>query len=221
MLVTFEGIDGSGKSTISRLLYDRLKREGLKISYIEKGVFDHPNQYLVDHMTSLSSLIWDVPIGSPEWDLGDEHWFLLVNSWFCAFQRLVLAPKLENNDIVLLDNWVVKFFAKFYLKNNFNHKLVSAMATEYVKPDLTIFLDIPSSSALHRKSGELNASELGKFDGYDGTNSDFIHYQDRLKSSILSCVDPSKLITVSSDRPMLSIVEEISINLKGKIYDGS
>jgi dTMP kinase len=142
--ITFEGIDGCGKSTQLRLLADKLTARGLPvISTREPG---------------------GTPLGkklrAALLDVGEQVDPLTELLVFAADRaqhvRMHLRPALDQNQVVLSDRYADATVAYQGAGRGFDPKLISEiveLATGGLKPDLTLLFDlsVPESSVRTRR----------------------------------------------------------------------
>ena len=173
-IISIEGGDGSGKETQTRILFERLNREGYTC---EKMSFPRYN-------TPTGRIIGQCYLGKKDLGEGDVAWFgdpTKVNpriaSSYYAIDRLAALPEIEeiidSGKHLILDRWIESNMAHQASKEigfpkrseikNFIHTL-EYDTFKLPKPDITIFLDIPFNVA--RELAERRGIEL------DGHESD-------------------------------------------------
>lgn len=143
MLITFEGIDGSGKTTQAKRLYEHLKGLGYKVSlYRDPG------------STELAEKIRELILGF-ETDPTTE--LLLFE---CARSSLVwekILPDLRNGKVVIVDRFIDSTMAYQGYGREINLGTVNILnhiATRGRKPDITFLLNVPLEVALERIKGK-------------------------------------------------------------------
>lgn len=143
--ITFEGCEGSGKSTQIRLLSERLKREG--ISHIvtrEPGGSDIAEQ------------IRAIILSGKNTAMCDECEALLYAAARAQHLRERVQPELERGMLVLCDRFVDSSLAYQGYARGLGMKFIeeiNAFALRDFRPDLTLFLNISPKSAFERKHG--------------------------------------------------------------------
>ncbi len=159
-LISFEGIDGSGKSTQARRLYKFLKDKGYEVSlYRDPG------------STSLAEQIRELIISCP---MDPTTELLLFES---ARSNLVwekILPDLTSGKVVIIDRFVDSTTAYQGYGREMNLGTVSILnhiATRGRKPDLTFILNLPIELALQRLGEQKTKFEDPKYlkkvrDGY-------------------------------------------------------
>jgi dTMP kinase len=159
-LISFEGIDGSGKSTQARKLYEFLKEEGYEVSlYRDPGSTPLAEQireliinYAMDPITEL--LLFESARSSLVWEK--------------------IFPDLTSGKIVIVDRFIDSTTAYQGYGREINLGTVSVLnhiATRGRKPDLTFILNLPLELALQRLKGQKTKFEEPNYlkrvrDGY-------------------------------------------------------
>jgi dTMP kinase len=138
-LISFEGIDGSGKSTQARKLYEFLKEEGYEVSlYRDPG------------STPLAERIREVIIN---YAMDPITELLLFESARSSLVWEKIFPDLTSGKIVIVDRFIDSTTAYQGYGREINLGTVSILnhiATRGRKPDLTFILNLPLELALQR-----------------------------------------------------------------------
>jgi dTMP kinase len=138
-LISFEGIDGSGKSTQARKLYEFLKEEGYEVSlYRDPG------------STPLAEQIRELIINYPMDPITE---LLLFESARSSLVWEKIFPDLTSGKIVIVDRFIDSTTAYQGYGREINLGTVSILnhiATRGRKPDLTFILNLPLELALQR-----------------------------------------------------------------------
>lgn len=158
--ISFEGLDGSGKTSIIYKLEDHLFRNGLsreKLLLIrEPGgtlIGDQIRTILHDHVNSSMT---------PETEL------LLFMASRAQIVREIILPHLENGGVVISDRYADSTLAY----QGYGRKLglqrvmeLNDFATKELAPDMTIYLDIsPEEGILRRQRGAQLGEEFTRLD---------------------------------------------------------
>jgi len=143
MLITFEGIDGSGKSTQAKRLYEHLKSLGYKVSlYRDPG------------STELAEKIRELILG---FEIDPTTELLLFE---CARSSLMwekILPDLRDSKVVIVDRFIDSTMAYQGYGREINLGTVNILnhiATRGRKPDITFLLNVPLEMALERIKGK-------------------------------------------------------------------
>ena len=184
-LICFEGLDGAGKTTTAALLAQALSLRGEPCVFLEKKAHGLADPALADRMARLKTLIWDYG-EAPISDLGDHHSLYIMASWFAAFDRAMVAPRLAGGTSVVVDNWYHKFVARFERKRGFDLAHVERCFADLTPVDEVIFLDIDPAVAAARKRSFTQA-EVGGLDGGAARSADaFVDYQSSVRERLLA-----------------------------------
>ena len=144
-LVTFEGCEGSGKSTQLRLLSEKLSKQG--ISHIvtrEPGGSDIAEQ------------IRNIILNGKNTAMCDECEALLYAAARAQHLREIVQPALDKGMLVLCDRYVDSSLAYQGYARGLDLKFIediNGFAMRDFRPDLTLFLDISPRAAFERKHG--------------------------------------------------------------------
>ena len=150
LFITFEGVEGSGKSTQARLLYERLVQR--------------PEPVLLTHepgVTSLGKKIARLLKWAKEVDISPIAELLLFNASRAQLVAEVIRPGLENG-VVICDRYADSTTAYQGYGRGLDLAIVAAANNtgRGLVPDLTILLDIPVKEGLARKRGEKDRFEM-------------------------------------------------------------
>ena len=145
MFVTFEGVDGSGKSLMLKLAAQKLRGLGYDVLCTMEPGGSTLGQ-------KLRSIILDSPYGSVD-PRGEA---LLYAADRALHVANVIMPALEAGRVVLCDRYEDSSYA--YQGGGRNVELadirrLNDFATYGVRPDATFLLDLPAKAALSRLHG--------------------------------------------------------------------
>ena len=141
--ITFEGIDGCGKSTQVRLLASQLRMLGFEVvTTREPGG------------TPLGKRIRNVLL-DPQIEVDPLAELLLFAADRAQHVQTMLRPATESGSIVLSDRYADATAAYQGAGRNFTAEIISSVisiATGGLKPDLTLIFDLPVAECLARTS---------------------------------------------------------------------
>ena len=141
MLISFEGGEGAGKTTLINHLYDKLIQSGKKaIKTIAPGG------------TEAGALIRQILLDKKEIPLCYRAELLLFLADRSQHVEEVIAPALQSQTVVLCDRFNdstvayqgVRGFDESWLRT------LCAFATNNIQPDITFYLDLDPQKGLHR-----------------------------------------------------------------------
>jgi thymidylate kinase len=171
MIVAIAGIDGAGKSSLTRALRDWLLSQGVDCTLIDKwDIFDTERfpecRFVGGDRRALCDCIVEMSGFSRSLFL-----FWLINA---------CMPKDEQsyeNRVLLLDGYWMKHAAAEQLAGCDPEWLVQT-AAQMPPCDLVILLDVDPRITIERKGGDLLPYECGVVSG--GTPQDFVRHQQEL-----------------------------------------
>ena len=197
LFITFEGCEGSGKTTVSKYLYNRLKEEGYDVIYSrEPGGVDIAEQ--------IRAVILNV--NNTAMDPRTEA--LLYAASRRQHLSEVVLPALNEGKIVLCDRFVDSSLVyQGYARGIGIDKVweLNQFAIDDCMPDMTLYYDVDVELGLSRvrSRGELNR--------LDSENIEF-HKSVRHAYQLIAEKYPERIITIDSNQ-CLQAVEEESYNL--------
>jgi dTMP kinase len=143
LFITFEGGEGCGKSTQSKLLYHRLEKLAVPSLLVhEPGV------------TALGSKIRRLLKWPDGLDISPMAELLLFNAARAQLVTEVIKPALEKGTTVICDRFADSTTAYQGYGRQLDMESVAAankIGTQGLKPELTIFMDMPVKLGLARK----------------------------------------------------------------------
>ena len=144
LLVTFEGVEGSGKTTQAQRLVEALKAEGLPVTPVRE-----PGG------TVLGEKVREILLSVEHHDMAAWAEAGLYTAARAQLLKEVVIPRMAKGDIVVADRFVDSTFAYQGAGRGLEMQVLMAMQMVLkVKPDLTILLDLPAEVGLKRQAGE-------------------------------------------------------------------
>lgn len=143
LFITFEGMEGSGKSTQARLLYERLQARGYPVILTRE-----PGG------TRIGELIRRILVDLQHTEMAPTTETLLFAAARAQLVSELIRPYLETGGIVLCDRYADSTYA--YQGYGLGRDLqelaaIIKIATSGLTPDLTIYLDLTPEEGLERK----------------------------------------------------------------------
>ena len=194
MFLTFEGIDGSGKSTQARLLAERLRAEGRDVVLTREPGGSPGAEEIRKLLVSGDPDRW-----SPETEI------LLFTAARRDHLEKTILPALAAGRIVVSDRFadstrVYQGAARADLRG-----LVDRLHAEVIgrEPDLTFVIDMPPDKALAR--GLARRSGEDRFEDMGGA------FQERLRAGFraLAAEAPGRVRLIDGDRAADAVAEDI------------
>ncbi|NOK60353.1 MAG: dTMP kinase [Chloroflexi bacterium AL-W] len=144
LFITFEGIDGSGKSTQIQMLYEYLQARGYPVIKVRE-----PGG------TTISDWIRRILLDLRHTEMATTTETLLFSAARAQLVIETIRPYLfDHGGIVLCDRYADSTYAYqgYGLGRDLAElRMVTAMATGGLQPDITIFLDLRAEEGLERK----------------------------------------------------------------------
>ncbi len=194
VFITFEGIEGSGKSTISRMIYEELLDRGISVIHtyepgdtplgreIRKTLLD-PDHKAMEPLTEILLYLADRV----------EH----INK--------VIKPSLEKGTVVVSDRFSDSTIAYQGFGRGFPIDLLrelDGIVRAGTKPDITILFDLDVKEGLKRNKG---ANKIDRFELEE------VEFHERVREGFLTLAkeEPGRFHIVDASRPLKDVYEEV------------
>jgi len=192
--ITFEGIDGSGKSTQLRLLNSFLRTQGCKVLLTRE-----PGG------TKLGLRLREALLDATE-EVDSLTELLVFAADRAQHVRRILVPALENGAVVISDRYADATVAYQGAGRGFPPELISQivqLATGGLKPDLTLLFDVSieeSTTRTTRRSTGKNAAR-GARDRLDIEHAEF---HERVRDAYLRIAEaePERVKVIDTSGPV-------------------
>ncbi|MCK9604306.1 MAG: dTMP kinase [Candidatus Omnitrophica bacterium] len=201
--ITFEGSEGCGKSTQSRLLYDYLKERGYPVVYLREpgGI-------------KISEKIREILLDAKNDSMSPACEMLLYMAARAQVVAEIIKPALKKGKFVVCDRFLDSTLAYqgYGLGMGIDLiKIIGKFVTDDINPDLTIFLDLPvKKGLLHRKSKE------------DRIEQRSLEYHNRVRSGYLklASLEPKRIKIVRVDKSKAVTQSKIRDIVKRHVIPG-
>ena len=198
VFITLEGGDGSGKSTQAELLREWLADQGRTVvrtrepGGTEVGI--EVREIVLHHRG----------------DIAPRAEALLYAADRAHHVATVVRPALERGDVVIQDRYIdssVAYQGAGRVLDPESVRGLSEWATEGLRPDLTVLLDLDSETA----RGRLVEARTR----YDRLEAEASEFHDRVRSAYLALAEaePGRFLVVDASRP----VEEIASVIRARV----
>ena len=193
--ITFEGIDGSGKSTQLRLLNNFLRTQGCNVLLTRE-----PGG------TKLGLRLREALLDALE-EVDPLTELLVFAADRAQHVRRILLPALENDEIVISDRYADATIAYQGAGRGFPPELISQivqLATGGLKPDLTLLFDVSIADATTRttrRSTGKNAAAKGARDRLDIEDAEF-HARVRDAYLRIAAAEPERVKLIDTSGPV-------------------
>ena len=202
--ITFEGIDGSGKSTQLRLLAAHLRARGSDVITTREPGGTELGRQLREAFLETHEKV------APMAEL------LAFAADRAQHVEYFIKPALAEGKVVISDRYADATFAYQGAGRGFPADKVNqviALATGGLKPDLTLFFDIPVEMAINRMSDR--AESEAKANRMDAETAEFYH---RVRDAYLTiaAAEPERFIIVDASGSVEEIQGKVD-EIVGKI----
>jgi dTMP kinase len=192
LFITFEGPEGSGKTTQMHLLAQYLQEQGY-----EPLITREPGG------TPIGDRVRAILLDPAHEEMAPSTEFLLFSAARAQHVRQVIAPHLAQNGIVLCDRFADSSLA--YQGYGYELDLeavlsITEFATDGLVPDLSFYLDLPVEIGLRRKVG-------GDGDDWNRMEQKGIDYHQRVRAGYLAMTarDPDRWVVVDATASLSEI----------------
>lgn len=202
MLITFEGIDGAGKTTQILNLYEKLRQEGIKCYKFDMGSYPIISRYIQESKCPENKV-------SPPLR---EILYYFEGHLFSDYYRKQL---LKTYEVVLCDRWLLTYFA-YGMNNKMRYEEIQFFTKGIARPDICFYFDLsPEISAKRiRQYREFDWPEIGytnEFPKGEGKNiENFLETQKKIKENFQKLIFQSdytiEIIEAEDDK---EIIKEI------------
>ena len=203
LFITFEGPDGSGKSTQIRLLSAALTAGGYDVLTVRE-----PGG------TPISEQIRDVVHSLRNREMSDRAECLLYNAARAQLVDQLIAPQLKRGGIVLSDRYADSTLAYQGYGRDLELTAVRnviAFATNNLKPDVTFYLDLEVEEGIKRR--KRGGGEWNRLD--DQT----LEFHRRVRAGYLQMVqeEPQRWVCIDAARSVEAIQADIRAEVEKKL----
>ncbi|MEM2940313.1 MAG: dTMP kinase [Thermoproteota archaeon] len=179
--ISFEGIDGSGKTTVSTNFYLKLRENGYQCFYTVEPTFMRVGSLIRLHASRIRNI--------PQYYLA-----LLFAADRVEHYERIIRKKLEKGFHVVSDRYVHSSIA--YQGGLLNDlEWVRTINNKIPLPDLAIYLDIDPEKALQRKrvSGPFEEVLILR----------------KIRSAYLRLVENGELVMVDAEKPLNEVLKDV------------
>ncbi len=194
MFISIEGLDGSGKTTQAQRLYDWLRLRGHDVLLTRE-----PGGTPIGEQIRALLHDLDNTAMQPATEL------LLYNASRAQLVAEELRPQLESGGIALCDRYADSTLAYQGYGHGQDLELLRSVidaATGGLRPDATIFLDIPPQTALERRRmASLFGEEWNRLDDFE------LAFHQRVYDGYqaLAAAEPQRWLCVDAQRSILDV----------------
>ena len=201
MFVVFEGIDGSGKTTVSNRVAERLRAAGLTVEHLREG-----GKFASRVTQSLREFGRDVR----NLELVPEAEFFLYVTRDVQLLEEMTRPALGRADVVIADRFLfsAEVLARFGrgLPESYVRPVLQA-AARGLEPDLVVLVDVDPHIARARRRVAKVVTADRRPPSRKGLGGVGMQHRFREGYRQLAARDPGRWVTVDNDRDLEATVE--------------
>ncbi len=181
--VTIEGVEGAGKSTLARLLGEKLKHDGVQVVVTAEPGGDPVGEQIRQLLLNSSNT------------LTRKAELLLFEAARAQHVERVIKPALANGAVVICDRFTDSSLAYQGWGRGINIsevRMLNDYATGGLRPHLTILLDLPPERGLVRTRST------------DRFSRECIEFHRAVREGYLSIAreEPERFLVVNADQPI-------------------
>jgi dTMP kinase len=181
--ICVEGLDASGKTTQSKLLVKNLKKKGFNAIYTTEPSKGRIGRLIRRHVL-----------------LGENRLSVVLEALLFSADRIdhlerEVMPALKDKKIVVSDRYLYSSLA-YQGAAGLDLKWIEEINKWAVKPDLTIYIDIPPEIVLKRLKRKKSVMET-------------LHNQQRVRDIYLKLVKAHNLCLIDGNKPKAKVAKEI------------
>ena len=200
MFITFEGIEGSGKSTQIELLHASLKEEGYSVEVLrEPGT------------TQLGERIRDVFLEKTDEQVDPMTEAFLLYASRKHLDQNFLQEHLKNESIVIADRYSDATVAYQCYGKGLSEDFVKYIheKSNLLSPDLTFYLDITAEASRARiDNRELDRMECESLDFFNRVRSGYLEIADS---------NPDRIIVLDAELSMKDLQNKILNEVRNRL----
>lgn len=215
MFVVFEGIDGSGKTTVSNLVAEKLAATGLRVKHLRAdGKF----------ASSVTEAIRDLGRDAKNIELVPEAEFLLYVAREVQLIEEALRPALASHDLVIAD----RFLFTAQILGSAGRKLsrewmrpILDQAARGLEPDLVVLVDVdPVLARARRKAFKIQVRDK-RAPSRKGLAGVGLQHRMRQGYLELAAASPERWAVVDNEDALEVTVERVTELVRGVRQSGS
>lgn len=196
MFISFEGGEGSGKSTVIREIARRIEKEGREVVLTRE-----PGG------TPIGEKIRDVILDKENGAMDPRTEALLYAASRRQHLKEKIIPALREGKVVITDRFLDSSLAYQGMARGLGIAEVYQMnlfATEGLEPDLTLFFDLAPEKGMERieanPNREVNRLDLEKMDFHEKVRHGF---------ETLAKDNPHRIVTIDASKPLEEVIENV------------
>ncbi len=203
LFISFEGGEGSGKSTQSKLLKEWFENEGRSVVLTRE-----PGG------TTLGKNLRKILLDNETGEIAPRAEALLYAADRAHHVFTLIRPALERGDVVITDRYFdssIAYQGAGRVLSSSEVARINRWATESLFPTITIILD---------QSADIGLSRIKNADRLESESIDF-HNRVRQEYLQLAAMDPERYLVLDAQRPIIEIHQEITARITALLSNKS
>jgi dTMP kinase len=207
--ITFEGGEGTGKSTHSRFLAERLKEAGIEV-VLTREPGGSPGAEVIRH----------VILSGAAKPLGAEAETMLFASARDDHLRTTIRPALQRGAWVLCDRFADSTRVYQGIVGKVDPRLIGELERITVgdtKPDLTFVMDVPAELGMERAMKRRGDTAADRFE------DETLEFHEQLRAGFRSLAqsEPDRCVVIDATAPRESVAVQIWIVVEHRLRPSS
>ena len=195
--ITFEGGEGAGKSTHSKLLAERLQAAGIEV-VMTREPGGSPGAEIIRHIV----------LSGAAKPLGAETETMLFSSARDDHLHITIRPALERGAWVLCDRFADSTRVYQGIVGEVDLRLIKELERITVGetvPDLTFVLDVPAKVGLKRAGQRRGSGNADRFE------SEALDFHEKLRAGFRSLAqsEPDRCVLIDVTAPRVDVAQQI------------
>jgi dTMP kinase len=195
--ITFEGGEGTGKSTHAELLAQRLRALGIAL-VLTREPGGSPGAEIIRH----------VLLAGGAKPFGPHAEAILFAAARDDHVRMTIEPSLRRGRWVICDRFTDSTHVYQGILGDVDSKLIHGLERITVgdlKPDLTFVLDVPAEVGLARAKNRRGQSEPDRFE------SEGLDFHEKLRDGfrLIALSEPSRCVLIDANEPRKAVADKI------------
>lgn len=216
--LTFEGIDGAGKTTLGHLVKQELERQGWRVVPVDHKKLEYDRTtFLGKKLYSLQSAIWGHVENEALGQLPTMCWIYMLATWYILVSKHFVEPLRGSGEIVIADSWMYKRIARFSLKKDIDIDHLMRCFTNISAPDVTFLMDVsPNETWKRRKS--YPPKDLGVFDGFTSPPAkSYFVYQQAIREKLQEYAKEGGWVVLDASQELQNLQKKVLqvLNVEG------